>query len=165
MPLVPRQILRRLRVMTTALRWLCASILLLADPAFVSFGQDDKVGTEAASNVELKGRLMPLSPEASQAAKFKAESGTVYTLVSNRMSLALLTDTNLQSRTLLLKGRELAGKRFEVTGNLHSIREGQIHELFYYCDICSIKGSDPGPCMCCREPVHLVEAPPGSDVH
>jgi hypothetical protein len=151
--------------MTTARRWLCALVLLLAGTAFVSFGQGDKAGTEDAASVELKGRLMPFSPEASQPARFKAESGAVYTLVSNRMSLALFTDTNLQGRTLLLKGRALAGKRFEVTGNLHSIRNGQVHELFYYCDICSIKGSDPGPCMCCREPVHIVEAPRGSEVH
>ena len=116
-------------------------------------------------SIELKGGIVPFSPQSGQTARFKAESGTVYTIVSNRMSLALLTDTNLQSRTLLLKGRELPGKRFEVTGNPRSIRDSQIHELFYYCDICSIKGSDPGPCMCCREPVHLVEAPPGSEVH
>ena len=81
------------------------------------------------------------------------------------MSLALFVDTNLQSKSLLLKGRVQAGtqragtQRFEVTGNLRSIRDGKIHELYYYCDICAIKGSDPGPCMCCREPVYLVEEP------
>jgi hypothetical protein len=83
------------------------------------------------------------------------------------MSMALFTDTNLQARTLLLKGNMRSGPAsdFEVTGNLRSIRDGKVHELYYYCDICAIKGSDPGPCACCREPVHLVEAVPGSEVH
>ena len=91
---------------------------------------------------------------------FQTEAGAVYTLVSNGMSMALFVDTNLQSKLLLLKGRVQPGsRRFEVTGNLHSLRDGKVHELYYYCDICAIKGSEPGPCLCCREPVHLIEEP------
>ncbi len=76
------------------------------------------------------------------------------------MSTALFVDTNLDSKLLLLKGRIPKGThRFEVTGNLRSIRGGKIHELYYYCDICAIKSSDPSICMCCREPVYLVEEP------
>jgi hypothetical protein len=43
------------------------------------------------------------------------------------------------------------------------MRDGKVHELYYYCDICAIKGIDPGPCMCCREPVHLIEEPAKPD--
>ena len=109
------------------------------------------------SAVELRGRLVPLQPPVTHAA-FRTESGDIYTLLSNRLSSALFLDTNLQSKTLLLGGRVLPATRtFEVTRNLRSVRAGQVHELFYYCDICAITGIDPGPCMCCREPVHLVE--------
>ena len=80
-------------------------------------------------------------------------------LVSNRMSSALFIDTNFQAKTLLLRGRVLPERRFDVTGNLRSVRDGKVNELYYYCDICAIKGIDPGPCMCCREPVHLMEGP------
>ncbi len=111
--------------------------------------------TSNASGKEIKGQLVP----SSQPLKFKTDSGTVYTLVSNRTSSALFIDTNLQTKTLLLKGKVLPDRRLEVTGNLRSIHEGKVRELYYYCDICAIKGIDPGPCMCCREPVHLVEEP------
>jgi hypothetical protein len=107
---------------------------------------------------EVTGQLVPASGNRSEPIKFKTDSGTVYTLASNRMSSALFTDTNLQAKVLLLKGRT-AGERFEVTGNLRSIRDGVVHDLYYYCDICAIRGIDPGPCMCCREPVHLLEEP------
>ena len=91
---------------------------------------------------------------------FKTENGAFYSLVRTRMSEALLADTNLHSKVLLLKGRVFPKTQlFEVTGNLHSLRDGKLNELYYYCDICSIKSSTPGPCMCCREPVHLVEEP------
>jgi hypothetical protein len=115
---------------------------------------------------EITGHLLPHSGERG-AGQFRAASGEMYTLVSNRMALALFTDTNLQSRTLVLKGRvwETNPPRFEVMGNLRSIRAGKIHELYYYCDICAIKGSDPGPCACCREAVHFVEAAPGTEIH
>jgi len=91
--------------------------------------------------------------------QFKTEANGVYTLVSNRMSSALFIDTNLQAKTLLLKGRVLPQRKFEVTGNVRSIHDDRIYELYYYCDVCVIKGIDPGPCMCCRAPVVLMEEP------
>ena len=118
---------------------------------------------KAPGELEIKGRLAP-APGGSGGSGgrmgFKSDAGAVYTLVSNGMSMALFVDTNLQSKMLLLKGRVRPGsQRFEVTGNLRSLRDGKVHELYYYCDICAIKGSEPGPCLCCREPVHLVEEP------
>lgn len=137
------------------------SFALLACAAATSFGRDGKLtfpAKKAATNdatVELKGKLL----QGSQPLQFKTDAGIIYTLVSNRLSSALFVDTNLVSKTLLLKGQVQPERRFEVTGNLRSFRDGKIYELYYYCDICAIKGIDPGPCMCCREPVHLVEAP------
>ena len=74
------------------------------------------------------------------------------------MSEALFLDTNLWSKVLLLTGKP-HDKSFEVTGNLHSIKNGKVQELFYYCDVCSISTSRPGLCACCREPVVLTEKP------
>ncbi|MEY2408712.1 MAG: hypothetical protein QOF48_1382 [Verrucomicrobiota bacterium] len=113
-------------------------------------------GPTNAISMEIQGRWQ--ANTASHPAQFQTDGGAVYLVVSNRMSSALFVDTNLQSKILLLKGRMVPGSgHFELTGNLRSLRDGKIHELYYYCDICSIKGSEPGPCMCCREPVRLVE--------
>ena len=161
--LVPRKKFAKLRAMTRAVSILCRWLMLLACAATASSGKDGKLAfpSKPATNatvVELKGRFVAPAPSSGERLKFQTESGAVYTLVSNRMSSALFIDTNFQTKTLLLKGRvSMPTGRFEVTGNLRSIRDGKIHELYYYCDICAIKGSEPGPCMCCREPVHLVE--------
>ena len=48
---------------------------------------------------------------------------------------------------------------FQVTKPLHSWHNGKLYDVHYYCDICAIDQVEPGPCMCCREEVHLVEEP------
>ena len=137
--------------------WQLATLAML--PAIwtgVSGAQEPKRDA-ANSTIELRGKVVPGT---NQPNVFKTDSGTVYNLVSNRMSLALLIDTNLQSKTLVLKGRtQTATNLFEVTGNLRSIRDGKLCDLFYFCEICTIYGIEPGLCSCCREPVVLVERP------
>jgi hypothetical protein len=128
-----------------------ACVILLVAFAAMCFGQND------AATVQLTGKVVRaespwLLPQ------LKTESGAAYTLISNRISSALFVDTNLATKTLLVKGRVWEGTRnLELTGNLRSIRDGKVYELYYYCDICAITGIDPGPCMCCRDPVRLVE--------
>lgn len=110
--------------------------------------------------VELKGRVAQTPGQTNLT--FRTEEGPVYQLKRDSMSEALYADTNLHSKVLLLKGRVIPDKNtFQVTGNLHSIKDGKRHELFYYCDICAITTSIPGLCLCCREPVELREEPVG----
>ena len=150
--------------MTRGLRWSSALVLAFfaGSPLLAAADKPAATLSRGETNrafVELRGRPVPMKEPVTHAA-FRTESGDIYTLVSNRMSSALFLDPNLQAKTLVLGGRVLPATRtFEVTRNLRSIRDGKVHELYYYCDICSIPGSDPGPCMCCREPVHLVEEP------
>ena len=106
--------------------------------------------------VELKGRLVR-GPE--RRMNFRAGAGPSYELRRNKLSEALFVDTNFQAKTLLLKGRVVSNHIFEVTGNLRSLHNGTTNELYYYCDICAVQQIDPGPCMCCRDPVVLTEEP------
>jgi len=108
---------------------------------------------------EVTGRLEKVA-EGKNTIVFKTEAGVVYHLYRNERSEALFADPALLSKTLILKGRvDPKTDLFEVTGNLHSLRDGKRYELYYYCDTCSIKSSEPGLCMCCREDVKLVEKP------
>ena len=160
--LVPPTLFATLRGMSRMFDRCCQLLLLL--PCAVHAGPDGPPAKPSSTNlpgvVEIQGRVAPGPGGSPNPLYFKTVAGPSYTLVSNQMSTALFVDTNLQSKLLLLKGRiENSTRRFEVTGNLRSIRNGKVHELYYFCDICVIKTSDPGPCMCCREPVYLVEEP------
>ena len=92
----------------------------------------------------------------------KSDTGVYYSLVHTPLAEALLTDTNLHTKHLIVKGRVFRQTQLlEVTGKLRSISGGKTNDLFYYCDICAIESSFPGLCACCRDPMHLVEQPVG----
>ena len=117
---------------------------------------DTQKPTATNEVVRLQGRVSQVAGAGINLV-FKTDSAT-FNLLRNPMSEALFLDTNLWSKVLLLTGKP-HDKSFEVTGNLHSIKNGKVQELFYYCDVCSISTSLPGLCACCREPVVLTEKP------
>lgn len=90
---------------------------------------------------------------------FRTTNGVYYTLLRTGLSEALFADKRLLEKELLLSGKVLPRTQiFDVTV-MKSVRNGVVCDLYYYCDICAIKTVVPGPCMCCREPVELVEKP------
>jgi hypothetical protein len=125
--------------------WLCLFILGLASAS---------AAERTNETVRLQGRVL----SAGTNRVFKTESGPQYRLKRTPAAEALFLDTNLLSRILLLTGKTQENS-FEVTGNLRSVKNGKVHDLFYYCDICSIASSVPGLCQCCREPSELREEP------
>ena len=91
----------------------------------------------------------------------KAGDGKLFTLLKTRRSLALFDDPRLRGRALIMKGRVFTGTQVLEVTFIQSVRKGVVHDVFYYCDICVIKFLAPGPCVCCREPVVLMEKPAG----
>ena len=115
-------------------------------------------GSVDTNKIELKGRVV--SVPGSTNLQFRVEGGPVYKLLPSRDARAIFEDTNLQSKLLVAKGRvHSKDSTFEVIGNLHEVKDGKLYELYYYCDVCSVESSFPGPCVCCREPVVLQERP------
>lgn len=107
--------------------------------------------------LEFKGKVVKFSSGTNDVS-FQTEKGEVYRLVRNQKSEALFVETNLIGKMLVVKGRLRPETRaLEITANLHSWRDGRQHEIYYYCDICAIKTSEPGLCMCCRDPMKFVE--------
>ena len=152
-------------------KFVWVAVLLGGFPVGIIAAPSDNTNSSLPS-VELRGRVVCLSEEMGQKYGaqvpdqhqhdygFKADSGRYYSLLHTPLAEALLTDTNVQAKLLLVKGRVFPQTQLiEVTGRLRSITAGKTNELFYYCDICSIDSSFPGPCPCCRDPMHLVEQP------
>ena len=132
------------------------AILLLSAGALVfrANAADLPVGTNGL--VELKGRVVSM-PNSTNL-QFKVEAGSTYKLLPSRDARALFEDRSLHSKVLIVKGRlHPKDSAVEVIGKLLEARDGKTYELYYYCDICSIETSFPGPCLCCREDVVLRE--------
>ncbi len=73
--------------------------------------------------------------------------------------MALFMDERLRGRPLVVKGRRFPDSRAVEVTFFQSLRDGRVHDLYYYCDICAIKSATLEICSCCREPVRLVEEP------
>src|SRR5215212_8378176 len=143
-----------------------ALLLVGANSIVISGWSAGSQGTNSPlPTVELRGQVVCLSEEmrrrhgADVPQKhehdygFKTDAGPCYSLLHGPLAEALLTDTNLHTKVLLVKGRIFPQTQIlEVTGRLHSLSGGKTNELYYYCDICAIDTSFPGPCLCCREP-------------
>lgn len=88
---------------------------------------------------------------------FKTTEGKTYKLVRAKLSEALFVDKRLHEKELLLKGKA-DGEKFEPTA-IHSVKNGMVYEVYYWCDICAIESVAPDICVCCQGPVELVEKP------
>jgi hypothetical protein len=117
---------------------------------------------------ELRGRVVCMAenneqPKASANHEhilgFKTGEGKVYKLTKTRFSEALFVDKRLHEKELLLKGNVSADAKSFDALTIRSIKNGVVHDLYYYCEICAIESVSPDICGCCRMPVELVEKP------
>jgi hypothetical protein len=125
-------------------------------------------GAIACATEELRGRVVCMAenneqPKASanheHVLGFKTGEGKVYKLTKTRFSEALFVDKRLHEKELLLKGNISADAKSFDALTIGSIKDGVVHDLYYWCEICAIESVSPDICGCCRMPVELVEKP------
>ena len=90
---------------------------------------------------------------------FKTSDAKYYTILRAKYSEALFADERFRQKELLLKGRVFPGTQIFEPMTIRSIKNGVVHDLYYYCAICDIETVAPGPCECCQGPTELVEKP------
>jgi hypothetical protein len=145
--------------------------LLLASAAALSpllFAADTK---PAGKIEEFKGKVVPLAElvartdskldadAAPTSLVLVADDGKVYTLVKDGGARLFFKDAALLKRPMRLMGRLLPGSQVLVATSVNSIVKGKLCEVYYWCDICSIKRGEKGICECCGAPMVLMEEP------
>lgn len=89
----------------------------------------------------------------------KTEDGKYYTLLRTSLAEALFVDERLHEKDLIINGRVFPKTLLLEIVRFASIKDGVVHELYYYCDTCYIRAVAPGNCDCCQAPVVLIERP------
>ncbi len=89
----------------------------------------------------------------------KTEDGKYYTLLRTSLAEALFIDERLHEKDLIINGRVFPKTLLLEITRFASIKDGVVHELYYYCDTCYIRAVAPGNCDCCQAPVVLIERP------
>jgi hypothetical protein len=87
------------------------------------------------------------------------DDGKVYPLVKDAGARMFFKDPLLLNRPMRLTGRLVAGSQLLQVVSVHSYRQGKLHEVYYWCDICTIRGYEKTICGCCGAPMELREVP------
>ncbi len=85
------------------------------------------------------------------------DDGKLYPLVKDAGSSMFFTDATLLRRPMRLTGRLVGEPPQLQVFQVHSIIKGELHEVYYWCDICAIKRFEKRACECCGGPMELRE--------
>jgi len=111
----------------------------------------------SAQTTSLRGQLEP--SEDGQPLRLRTAAGESVELALDESGLEkVLRDPQLATRDWELRGRETEDGRF-VVERVFTVKDGQLHRVTYYCEICHITTHEPGPCMCCQGVTDLRELP------
>jgi hypothetical protein len=84
----------------------------------------------------------------------------VYPLVKDDGGRMFFKDERLLNRPMRLSGKLVADGRLLQVLQVRSIsKKGELYEVYYWCDICSIKRFEKQDCDCCGAVMELREVP------
>jgi hypothetical protein len=116
--------------------------------------------------VELRGRVVCLGegavprPCAAASDRFALETpkGGRYVFRPGDPLTAMFADERVRERELVVRAQRAPSDELE-TIKVYSVRDGRLHDLDYFCEVCNVVAYAPGLCPCCRRPMVLRETP------
>jgi hypothetical protein len=109
----------------------------------------------------LKKQGIELDPDAGkQWLALQTDDGKTYPLVKDAGARMFFRDPLLLNRPMRLRGRLVGDSSLLQVLQVDSLKDGKPHEVYYWCDICTIKRhflDEKGICDCCGGPMELRE--------
>jgi hypothetical protein len=145
-----------------------ALLVLLLDPITCPLSADPP----NAKTQSFDGKVVPLAgllerfgsrldPEAApQWLALVTKPGAVYPLIRDDGSRLFFADASLLNRPMRLTGRLFGDTHLLQVLSVNSYVNGELCEVYYWCDVCSIRRNEKLPrCECCGGPMQLREVP------
>jgi hypothetical protein len=112
----------------------------------------------------LAGVLKQLGPKLDEDAApywlaLVTDDGKALPLIKDDGSRMFFKDPRLLNRPMRLTARLIPEAGLLQVVRVNSVRSGKVHDLFYWCDVCSIRRSENNICDCCGGPLVLREEP------
>lgn len=85
------------------------------------------------------------------------DEGKYHPLIKDAGARMFFKDEKLLRRPVRAMGRILPGGSYFQILSVHGLVKGQPYELYYWCDICSIKRFEKMICECCGGPMDFRE--------
>lgn len=89
---------------------------------------------------------------------FQATDEKLYRFMPTDVLTAMFADQRIRQMELQIMGLLHAKDQLEIV-KVQAFKEGTLHDVYYYCYICSITSYAPGPCVCCGKDVELIVTP------
>ena len=153
-------------------QFIASSLLAAGAFPFPASAQDGTKPSGEAKTVSLRGKVVCLTEELEKLYQIAPDCNTrghVYTLKTAEgkfypflpvdTAAAIWMDERFRQRDLQVTARIFPATDFIEVIKLQSWRNGKLHDLYYFCDICYITAHKPGSCECCQEPVEFRETP------
>jgi hypothetical protein len=146
---------------------LVAALTVSSMPLWLALAQESP---QDKTLQHFKGKVLPLADVlVKQGVKLDADAapygralvtddGKVYSLVKDPGARMFFQDKELLGRSMRLTGRLIPGSTLLQVINVHSYKDGKLHEVFYWCDICTIRRYEAGICECCGGPMERRES-------
>lgn len=134
------------------------SFLLIPIFSLVCLAESPKaVDTPAAT---VRGKLIQGE---NQAPAIETAEHKLIVLEGDGSTVHVLHDKRLGGLDVEAKGHFTAADHFQVdpfhTHALHVVKDGKRLLITYWCDVCSIRQYEPGPCWCCQRETALALKP------
>lgn len=152
--------------------FLATTVFSLGALSLPAQAQDKAALIEDAGDVSLRGRVVCLTEELdkrfnvmpdcdkrSHVYSLKTSVGKIHPFLPTDTAAAIWMDERFRQRELQVTARSFPGTDFIEVIKFQSWLNGKLHDLYYFCDVCYITASKPGPCECCQEPVEFRETP------
>jgi len=149
---------------------LAGSLLSLSALSLPVVAQDKPATADEALDASLRGRVVCLTEELDKVFNvlpecdkrghvysLKTGDGKIHPFLPTDTSAAVWMDERYRQRDLQIAVRLFPQTSFIEVIKFQSWKNGKLHNLYYYCDVCAITSNKPGACECCQEPVEFRE--------
>lgn len=146
-----------------ALAW-CSFILAAGTCCLLAEDADAKISTFKGQVISLADLLkqdkIEVDQEAGVLLGLQTDDGKILPLVRDGMSRRFYNDAKLLNRPVQVRGRLVAKGSLLQLLEVHSIKQGHLYDMYYWCDVCSIRRDSLRPskdCECCGGPMEFRE--------
>jgi hypothetical protein len=130
-------------------------ILIPAVLALACFAEPSKTVETPATTVQ--GKLIQ---HEYQAPVIETANHKLVTLDGDGSTVHVLNDKRIAGMEIEAKGHFTAADHFQIepfhTHAIHVLKDGKRLLVTYWCDVCSIRQYEPGPCWCCQRETALA---------
>jgi hypothetical protein len=87
------------------------------------------------------------------------DEGRVHPIIKDSVGRMFYKDKQLHNRPMRITGRVIPKSDLLQAINVHSLKNGVLHDVYYWCEVCIIRGLEAGVCDCCGAPMEFREIP------